>query len=180
MDWVWLLGLQPSWGRLFGSSGLNTTIVTVKSSANLPERSLQLITISRLYWSSLSLATYKKVWKKESIELAQKQTNQQRELSAAVTSPYPQEEVLLLDHLVFLLHGQVQPAAHYLASPRPNKIQLLYQLGISKYIIINLRFFLTIATLMSLNNFKVVKNNVEDVVVDVEGSDGNQISSQYI
>ena len=33
---------------------------------------------------------------------------------------------------------------------------------------------------MSLNNFKVVKNNVEDVVVDVEGSDGNQISSQYI
>ena len=31
--------------------------------------------------------------------------------SEAVTSPYPQEEVLLLDHLVLLLHGQVQTAA---------------------------------------------------------------------
>ena len=42
MDWVWPLGLQPSWGRFVGSSGLNTTMATVKSSANLPEWSLQL------------------------------------------------------------------------------------------------------------------------------------------
>ena len=92
-----------------------------------------------------------------------------------MTSPYPQEEVLLLDHLVLLLHGQVQTAAHYLDSPRPNKIKLLYKLGISNYI-----FFWTIATLMSLidNNVEVLENNVEDVVVEVERSDGIQISSQ--
>ena len=64
-----------------------------------------------------------------------KTDGQQREPSAAVTSPYHQEEVLLLDHLLLLLHGVT-------------------------------------------DGLEVVENNIEDVVV--EGSGGNQISTQYI